>query len=75
MRRLIQHSIILTNKFTTHTLRVWATVGNHLVYLMFGYLKVIEHQKLANKSNKKYKIKIYQLKQISKFGKNAEITI
>jgi len=42
---------------------------------MFGYLKVIEHQKLANKSNKKYKIKIYQLKQISKFGKNAEITI
>ena len=55
MRRLIQHSIILANKFTSHTLWVWATVGNHFYQLIFWYSKVVEHQNLTKKP--KYKKK------------------
>jgi len=59
MRGLIQHSIILTDKFTSHTLWVWATVSNHIYQLIFRYSKVVEHQNLTKKP--KYK-KHYNIK-------------
>lgn len=56
MRRLIQHSIILTNEFTAHTLWVWATVCNHFYYLIFGLSKIVEHQNLTNNSKQQINI-------------------
>lgn len=49
MRRLVQHCIILTDKFTSHTLWVWTTISNHFYRLIFKYSKVVEHQNLTKK--------------------------